>query len=309
MTTLTMGARAGEHLVKDFDPSFNREAVTVLSGQNLVAGAVLGRITKTLAAAPIPAIVGTGTGAMTTLTFGPDVQPGSYVVTLLATSATAAFSVAAPDGTALPNGAVGTAYTSSHVNFLVSSAGTMTIGDSYTIVVTAGGTPVVIGGTGTGTMSAITLGPDAQNGGYLVVLRAVVAHGGDFDVIAPDGTSVGRFLMGTTTGAAATFTSRHITFTLTDATDFILGNYFNVIVAKGSQKVVAFAPTTFDGRHRPYGVLFDAVDATAGDAVGVVTVRGPAILEAAALTWGATVTTAQQASALTKLAAAGLVTR
>lgn len=309
MTTLTMGTRAGEHIVKEFDPSYNRETVTVLSGQDLVAGAIVGRITKALAAAPIPAIVGTGTGAMTALTFGPDVQTGSYVVTLLATSATAAFSVVAPDGTALPNGAVGTAYTSSHVNFLVSSAGTMTIGDSYTIVVTAGGTPVVIGGTGTGTMSAISLGPDAQNGGYVVSLRAVVTHGGDFDVIAPDGTSVGRFLMGTTTGASASFNSRHINFTLTDATDFVLGNYFNVIVAKGSQKIVAYAPTNFDGRHRPYGVLFDTVDATAGDTAGVATVRGPAIHEAAALTWGASVTSAQKASALTKLAAAGIVTR
>src|SRR5690606_19886305 len=141
--------------------------------------------------------VGTGSGAMTLLTFGPAVQVGDYEIELLATSATAAFSVTAPDGTVLPNGAVGTAYASDHLNFLISNGGTMTIGDAYTVAVTAGGTPVVIGGTGTGVMSAISLGPDAQNGGYRVINRAVVANGGDFEVIAPDGSSVGRFLMGT----------------------------------------------------------------------------------------------------------------
>jgi hypothetical protein len=309
MATLTMGARDGEHLAKTFDPSYNNEAVTVLSGQDLDAGAVLGRITKALAAAPIPTIVGTGSGAMTALTFGPKVQTGSYVITLLATSATAAFSVVAPDGTALPNGAVGTAYASEHVNFLISDGGTMTLGDSYTIAVTAGGTPAVIGGTGTGTMSAISLGRDAQNGGYQVRLRAAVSHGGDFDVIAPDGTSIGRFLMGTTTGASAAFTSSHINFTLTDATDFILGNYFNVIVAAGSGKVVAYTPTTFDGRHEAYGVLYRAVDASLADAAGVALARGPAIVESSALGWGASVTTAQRASALSALAAKGIVAR
>lgn len=309
MTTLTMGARAGEHIVDEINPQHTREAVTVLSGQNLGAGAVLGQITQALAAAPIPTIVGTGTGLMSALTFGPAVQTGSYVITLLATSATAAFSVVAPDGTVLPNGAVGTAYKSDHISFLVSDGGTMTIGDAYTIVVTAGGTPAVIGGTGTGTMSAISLGPDAQNGGYVVICRAAVSHGGDFDVLAPDGKSIGRFLMGTTTGGAAAFTSRHINFTLTDATDFIVGNYFNIIVAKGSGKVTALTPTTFDGRHRAYGVLHDAVDASAADAAGVALVRGPAVVEQAALSWAAAVTTAQQAIALEQLVARGITAR
>jgi len=309
MTTLTMGSRAGEHIVDEGNPQHTRENVTVLTGQNLAAGAVLGRITKALASSETPTIVGTGTGLMSALTFGPAVQTGAYVVELLATSATAAFSVTCPDGTVLQNGAVGTAYKSDHVSFLISNGGTMTDGDTYTITVTAGGTPAVQGGTGTGAMSAISLGPDAQNGLYRVINRAAVANGGDFEVIGPDGSSVGRFLMGTGSTQSASFTSRQINFTLTDATDFIAGNYFDVIVAAGSGKVVEFTPTTFDGRHEPYGVLHDAVNATAADKAGVALVRGPAVVESAALGWAAAVTSAQKAIALQKLAAAGIVAR
>lgn len=300
MTTLTMGSQAGEHLVSEFDPSHNREAVTVLSGQNLDAGQVIGRITKALSAAPIPTIVGTGTGLMSALTCGPDVQTGNYVITLLATSATAAFSVVAPDGTVLPNGAVGTAYTSRHVSFLVSNGGTMTEGDSYTIAVTAGGTPVLVG-TGTGAVSGLSLGPDAMNGAYRVQLLATSATA-EFEVIAPDGTKLKR-------GQVATaYASSHINFTLANAGTMTSGDYFIAVVAKGSQKVVTLAPGTYDGRHVAYGVLHDAVDASAADAAGVALVRGPAIVESAALDWGS-LTTAEQASAKQQLAAAGIVCR
>lgn len=308
MTTLTEGRYAGEHIISESCNTRSREVVTLASGNNLAAGAVLGLITKAQAAAPIPAIVGTGTGAMTALTFGPAVQTGSYVITLLATSATAAFSVVAPDGKALPNGAVGTAYKSEHLNFLISSAGTMTLGDSYTVVVTAAGTPVVVGGTGTGVMSAITLGPDAQNGGYQVICRAAATNGGDFEVVAPDGTSVGRFVMGTATTETAAFASRQINFSLTDATDFIVGNYFNIIVAAGSGKATAWAPTAVNGSQDAAGILYDNVDATSADKAAVITARDSEV-SLAGLSWAATVTAAQKDVALDQLAARGIVAR
>jgi hypothetical protein len=306
--SFTETTHAGGFILSEANGNKSRENGTLLSGQNLAAGAVLGRITKAVAAAPIPAIVGTGTGAMTLLTFGPDVQTGSYVITLLATSSTAAFSVVAPDGTTLANGAVGTAYASNHLNFLVSSAGTMTIGDAYTVVVTAGGTPVVIGGTGNGTMSAISLGPDAKNGGYVVINRAVVAEGGDFEVLAPDGSSVGRFLMGTTSTGAASFASRQINFTLTDATDFIKGNYFNIIVAAGSGKYKAVAPTTYDGSHQAAGILYAAADATSADAKCAVFARDGEV-NSNELVWPATISGAQQATATAQLNARGIFLR
>jgi len=185
---LTETTHAGGHILSESDGNRSRENGTLASGQDLAAGAVLGRITKVQSSGAIPAIVGTGTGAMTALSFGPDVQVGVYAITLLATGDETAYSVVAPDGTVLPNGAVGTAYVSTHASFLISSAGTMTIGDAYALTVVASGTPAIVG-TGTGLMSAISLGPDAQNGGYRINILATSATG-EFEVIAPDGTKL-----------------------------------------------------------------------------------------------------------------------
>lgn len=45
MTTLTESTHAGEFLISEEDNCYSRDAVTVVSGQNLKAGAVLGKIT------------------------------------------------------------------------------------------------------------------------------------------------------------------------------------------------------------------------------------------------------------------------
>lgn len=300
MTTYTEGFSNLEFLLSEAPADRSRDAGILLTGNDLVSGAVLGKITKAIAAAPIPTIVGTGTGAMTLLTFGPDVQTGSYVVTLTATGATAAFSVTAPDGTVLPTGNVGTAYTSTHLSFLVSSAGTMTTGDAYTVVVTAGGTPVLVG-TGTGVVSAFSLGPDAQNGAYRVQLLATSATG-EFEVIAPDGSKLKR-------GQVATaYASSHVNFTLANGGTMTSGDYFNIVVAKGSGKYTAVVPTTHDGRHVAAAVLAYATDATDADQDATVFVRDCTV-KSACLTWPAAVTTAQKATATNQLAALGIVLR
>lgn len=300
MTTYTEGFSNLEFLLSEAPADRSRDAGILLTGNDLVSGAVLGKITKAIAAAPIPTIVGTGTGAMTLLTFGPDVQTGSYVVTLTATGATAAFSVTAPDGTVLPTGNVGTAYTSTHLSFLVSSAGTMTTGDAYTVVVTAGGTPVLVG-TGTGVVSAFSLGPDAQNGAYRVQLLATSATG-EFEVIAPDGSKLKR-------GQVATaYASSHVNFTLANGGTMTSGDYFNIVVAKGSGKYTAVVPTTYDGRHVAAAVLAYATDATDADQDATVFVRDCTV-KSACLTWPTTVTTAQKATATNQLAALGIVLR
>lgn len=45
MTTLTEGYHAGEFIVSEANGTRSREVVTIIEGQNLVAGAVLGQIT------------------------------------------------------------------------------------------------------------------------------------------------------------------------------------------------------------------------------------------------------------------------
>ena len=299
---VTMSARTGEFILSEADDTLSRDPITIASGAGALAtGMVLGRVTKRQAAAPIPTIVGTGTGVMSGLTFGPDVQVGSYVITLTATSATAAFTVTAPDGTALPTGNVATAYKSNHLSFLIANGGTMTTGDAFTVVVTAGGTPVLVG-TGSGTVSAVSLGKYAQIGTYKVRLTATSATA-LFEVIAPDGKAVG------TGNVATAFASDHVNFSLANGGTMTLGDYFLIIVAGYSApQAKAWDPLAVDGTNEAWGVLLAAVDATSAAQAGVAIVRN-AEIATSALAWKTTVTAAQKTQAYRQLAAANLIAR
>ena len=302
MTTATMSARSGEFLLAEAIGTRSREAVTVASGAgDLVPGSVLGRITNRQAAAPIPTIVGTGTGVMSLLRFGPDVQVGSYVITLTATSATAAFTVVAPDGTSLPTGNVATEYKSSHLSFLIANGGTMTTGDSYTVVVTASGTPVLVG-TGTGTVSGVSLGKYAKRGTYKVRLLATSATAA-FEVIDPDGNALGQG------NVATAYTSNHVNFTLANGGTMTAGDYFNIIVAGyTAPQAKLWDPTAVDGTQVAWGILLAAA-AAASAAQDAVAITRSAEVSIAKLAWKSTVTAAQKTEAYRQLAAAGVIVR
>ena len=299
MTTYTETLHAGGFITGELPDLLSRKTGSLASGQNLLAGAVLGKITKAIAAAPIPTIVGTGTGLMSALTFGPDVQTGSYVITLTATSATAAFSVVAPDGTVLPTGNVATAYSSTHLSFLIANGGTMTTGDVFTVIVTAGGTPVLVG-TGSGVVSAFTLGVDAKPGTYRIQLLATSATA-EFEVISPDGDKLKR-------GQVATaYASSQVNFTLANGGTMTSGDYFNIIVAKGSQKYTVLAPTAVDGSQVAAGILFADTDATSA-ALPIVVIDNNAAVNDDELVWP-TLGTAGKATARAQLALRGIVCR
>jgi hypothetical protein len=310
MSTLTETTHTAEFLLSEADGKRSREAVTVLSGQDLTAGAVVGKV-KYGIGGMVTALTGTGNGTMTVLSAGPEVEVGDYIVKAIsAATNNATFSVTSPSGKVLPNAVMagGTcAYTSRHINFTLTDGGTdfAVGGTPSTFTVTVSTTaPVVIGGTGTGVMTALSLGPDAKPGTYKVINRAVVAEGGDFDVIGPDGDSIGRFLMGTTSAGTATFTSRQINFTLSDATDYILGNYFSVVVYNEVvAKVAAWnpLPTAYDGRHRVAGILYGDVDATGGDTAGLLISRD-AEVDSSLLSYAAAITSGQKASAIAEMA-------
>lgn len=298
MATYNEPIRPYEFVLSDHG-GISYESVALNSGSGtLNAGSVIGRITKRQAAAPIPTIVGTGTGLMSGLTFGPDVQVGSYVITLTATSATAAFTVTAPDGTALPTGNVATAYKSNHLSFLIANGGTMTTGDVFTVVVTAGGTPVLVG-TGSGTVSGVSLGKYAQRGTYKVRVLATSATGA-FDVTGPDGKSVGEG------NIATAFTSDHVNFTLANGGTMTLGDYFNIIVAGyTTPEALLWDPTAVNGVNEVYGVTTHAADASGTVAV----LTRLAEIKTAALSWKSTVTAAQKAEAYRQMAANTLIAR
>lgn len=105
----------------------------ILGSGTLNRGAILGLQSGTPVAT---AGTNTGNGTIGSITKGPDVQPGTY--TLVATSATN-FDVAAPDGMAMPNATVGTAYVSANLGFTITAGGTaFAAGDEFTINVPAG---------------------------------------------------------------------------------------------------------------------------------------------------------------------------
>lgn len=307
--TLTEGTHAGGFLMVEIEgigaPS--RENITVLSGQNLTAGYVIGRVNKGVGRISVPTVVGTGNGTVTAVYAGPEVLEGNYVVTCTAAATNGGtFSVTNPAGKALPAATVGTAYTSREINFTLNDGATdYIVGDAFTFVVSTTA-PTVIG-TGNGTVSAITLGPDAQPGLYRVECITAITNGGTFKVVSPDGdtVAVGSIVAGAG-GTLVLSLQRQLNITITDAaTDFAVGDYFNVCVFNklSGGKVVAWdpAPSSFDGREDVAGILFDAVNATSADTAGVIVARGAAVMKSA-LQWAAAITSAQKESAYADMA-------
>ncbi len=291
MATYSEPLRPYEFVIDDHGP-LSYEGVTLAAAAgSLVPGSVIGKLSVRQAAAPIPTIVGTGTGLMSGLTFGPDVQAGSYVITLTATSATAAFTVTAPDGSVLPTGNVATAYKSSHLSFLIANGGTMTSGDVFTVVVTVGGTPVLVG-TGSGVVSAFSLGKNAVTGTYRVKLTATSATA-LFEVQGPNG------LVGTGNVATA-FASDQVNFSLANGGTMTIGDYFNIVVVAGTGQAKLWDPLAVDGTQNVFGIITHDADASSTTATVNALVR-LAQVKMDSLTWKSTVTAGQKADAYRQL--------
>lgn len=290
----------------------SRENITVLSGQNLLAGAVVGRVALGVGRASVPIVVGTGNGTMSLVSAGPDIEEGNYVVQLKTVVTNGGvFSVTAPSGKALsdftltPGAGVTTAYKSSHVNFSITDGATdFALNDAFTIVV--GATAPIVVGTGNGTISGLSLGPDAKPGLYRVECIAAVLNGGNFKMVGPDGNQIADgFIVAGAGGTLVLSDQRQLNLTITDgATDFVVGDAFNVAVfnkgERGKGKIVAYAPGTSDGRHRVAGVLAAAVDASASDLPGLMISR-QAIVEDDSLGWG-TLSAAEKQAARSEMA-------
>ena len=314
MGALTEGQHAGEFIMEERGgigaPS--RENITVLSGQSLYAGSVIGRKRFGVGKMAIPTVTGTGNGLMSAVFPGQEVQVGTYTITCsVAATNAGTFTVTNPAGKALPTAAVGTSYTSREVNFLISDGSTdFIVGDSFALVVGTG-TPTVVG-TGNGTVSAISLGPDARPGRYRIENITAITNGGTFKIVGPSGqiVDVGSIVAGAG-GTWVLAAKRHLNITITDAsTDFVVGDFFEVVVYNelNGGKVVAWDPTTFDGRHEAFGALYDRVDASSSDLAGVIVTRDATFMKTS-LQWGTSITAAQKESAYLDLAKRGIVCR
>jgi len=98
------------------------------------------------------------------------------------------------------------------------------------------------------------------------------------------------------------------TVTLLTGTAYPIGAVLGRITASGKY---AFSPDTgADGSETAVAVLLYAVDATLADAVGIVLVRGPAIVSRAALAYDGTVDDGTKITAkLGQLTALGIIPR
>jgi hypothetical protein len=132
-TALVEAQHNAEFLVSYANGHRSFERGTLISGQNLKAGAVVGQITM---ATSIPTIVGTGNATMTLLTLGLKAKLGSYVVKFLTATT---YSVTDPSGNSLPSTTALGAYTNSQINWTITAGGTPAVaGDTFTVVVAAG---------------------------------------------------------------------------------------------------------------------------------------------------------------------------
>lgn len=151
MGSLTEGNRLNDILKWEEDNLYSRERVTVLSGQNLALGAVIGKVTKSI---PTDGTLGSGTnGVCTDVTGGPKTQIGTYKATCIQANAADAdgiWRIEAPDGAVLGDlvvtqGTSGTGtFTDPQINLTISYAtGYNSVGDYFTIEVTKGSEKVV----------------------------------------------------------------------------------------------------------------------------------------------------------------------
>ena len=299
MTTLTQVYGAGEPLIYDL-PYYSRKEIIVLSGQDLAPNTVLGR-TSVSAAIAVASAANAGNGAMGAITIGKDAVAGVYrLVVLEPGTNTGDFGLYAPDGSLVGIGTVASAFVSTHLSFTLADDTDFAGGDVFSIYTNAVAGVAGGGNTGTGVISVAQYEPWALPGVYTLTCTAAASNSGTFSVVGPDGVEIGPATV------AVEFRGGGLRFTITDDTDFIVGDTFTITIPVGKYK--AWNPTNTDGSSKVAGILLNAVDASAGDAPGTAIVRH-ATVNPAELVYYSGATEGAKRDALGGLAALGITTR
>lgn len=159
------------------------------------------------------------------------------------------------------------------------------------------------GNTGNGTMTldaTAPIQPGAKEGVYVVRAITAAVNGGTFRVEDPDGNVLGDVAVG------ATF-SDDIKFVIADgATDFIVGDGFDITISALTYKHLEYDPAGIDGAQTVSGILMKNTNATAADVVTTALKRGPATVNLNDLTWKTGMTAAQKTAARNALQALGI---
>lgn len=180
---------------------YRSKGITLLSGQNLKRGAVLGKIT--LGTASTSGAGNTGNGTITMDVAAPvlaGAKVGAYVATCIAAATNGGtFRVEDPDGFVLGDVAVGATF-ADDIKFVIADGGTdFVVGDKFTITVAAGSGKHVL------CLAAATDGSQTPD---LILAEDTDASGGDVVTVAYFG---GDFI-----DAALTFGTGHSYATVFD---------------------------------------------------------------------------------------------
>lgn len=139
MSVTTEKNRLHDVIKYEEDDRRSREKVTIISGENVSVGQVMGKMDKALGSESADG-ENTGDGTLGDIALGPEAQIGDYVLECVAASTDGGtFKVTAPDGDALPDAEVGTAYSNEQIEFLINDgAADFVVGDKFTIPVERG---------------------------------------------------------------------------------------------------------------------------------------------------------------------------
>ncbi|MGE0108153.1 MAG: head decoration protein [Bdellovibrionales bacterium] len=138
MTEVTENQHAGEFIVSEGEGTISRETVTVLSGQTLEAGHVLGKVSVGDASGAASS-GNTGDGTISSVSVGTGAKEGDYKITCIEPATGAGtFSVEDPDGVTIGSAEVGSAFAGA-INFTLTAGSTdFVAGDQFAVTVTAG---------------------------------------------------------------------------------------------------------------------------------------------------------------------------
>jgi hypothetical protein len=127
----------------------------------------------------------------------------------------------------------------------------------------------------------------------------------DADVVKTEGTN----RISRDEGILASGTAANVSIPGSDgATDFIVGDGFDITVAIGSGKYAPFNLTGNNGSEKPVAILLETVDASAADKRVVLLARHAEVV-LQSLVWPAGINATQKAAALAALETKGIVAR
>lgn len=135
MPELTEGQHKSEFIVSEANGTLSRESITVLSGQNLKPGHVLGKVLD--GSATGAAVAGnTGNGTIGSVDANTSAKKGVYTLTCIEPAANGGtFSVEDPDGVTIGTAVVGTPY-AEVIEFTIADGATdFVAGDRFTVTV------------------------------------------------------------------------------------------------------------------------------------------------------------------------------